>query len=142
MVESSAAPCCRGGLRRRLLFVAGMLSLGLGLLGIVVPILPTTPFLILAAVCFGRSSDRCYRWLVSNRLFGRYLLDYLQGRGVTWKARIPVLAVLWLVIGLTAVLIVEHIALRTALFVVAAAVTVHVALLRRPVPEARERPSA
>jgi uncharacterized membrane protein YbaN (DUF454 family) len=131
-----------GRLRRWLLLVAGSLSLGLGLLGIVVPILPTTPFLILAAICFGRSSDRCYGWLVTNRVFGRYLRDYLQGTGVAWRIRVPILAVLWLVIGLTALLIVDHIAARAALFVVAAAVTVHVVWLRKPVSGTRDKRSA
>lgn len=118
--------------RRRLLLVAGFVSLGLGVLGIPLPILPTTPFVILAAICFSRSSGRCHRWLIGNRLFGRFLCDYLEGRGVPWGARIPVLLLLWTVIGLTAVLVVEHVAIRVALFVVAAGVTTHVSLLKRP----------
>ena len=60
-----------------------------------VPVLPTTPFLILAAICYARGSVGCYRWLVTNRVFGRYLDDYLHGRGVSWRVRAAALAFLW-----------------------------------------------
>jgi len=119
-------------LSRALLWIAGSVSLATGLVGIVVPVLPTTPFLILAAVCFGRSSDRCYRWLVRNRLFGRYLEDYLCGRGVPWRVKATTLAFLWVVITITALLAVEALWLRILLFVIATAVTLHVVMLRGP----------
>ncbi len=56
-------------------------------MGVVVPVLPTTPFLILSALCYARSSDRYYRWLLTNRLFGRYLDDYLHGRGILGESK-------------------------------------------------------
>jgi uncharacterized protein len=131
--RSSAPGAPRGGrLRRGLFIAAGFICVGLGLVGIVVPLLPTAPFIILAAYCFARSSERWHRWLVSNRLFGKHLQGYLEGRGVAWKVRIPVLLLLWVVIGLTAFLVFEHVAVRAGLLVIAAAVTAHVALLRRP----------
>lgn len=112
-----------------LLIGCGSLSVGLGVVGIVVPILPTTPFLILAAICYARSSNRCHQWLVSNRVFGRHLRDYLEGRGVSWRVRAGVLVVLWTVITLTALLVIEPLIVRVLLFVVAAAVTAHVVSL-------------
>ncbi|MDH4300313.1 MAG: YbaN family protein, partial [Dehalococcoidia bacterium] len=60
----------RATAKRRLLIGAGTLSTGLGIIGIFVPILPTTPFLLLAAACYMRSSERFYRWLINNRVFG------------------------------------------------------------------------
>jgi uncharacterized membrane protein YbaN (DUF454 family) len=128
--DPSSHPVCAGRLLRAVLLVAGSLFLVIGMVGVVVPVLPTTPFLILAAVCYGRSSRRCYRWLVSNRIFGRYLDDYLRGQGVPWKVKMGTLLFLWAVITVTAVLFVNQLWLRVLLFAIAVAVSVHVAMLK------------
>ena len=123
-------PLCTGRVRRILLVIAGSLFLALGLVGIVVPVLPTTPFLILAALCYARGSVGCYRWLVTNRVFGRYLDDYLNGRGVPWRVRAAALAFLWGVITATAVLWVGALWLWILLFVIAVGVSVHLVMLK------------
>jgi uncharacterized membrane protein YbaN (DUF454 family) len=123
-------PICPSRLRRTLLLVAGSLFLLVGVVGVVVPVLPTTPLLILSAICYARSSERCYRWLVSNRVFGRYLDDYLHGRGISWKVKAVTLVFLWGVITCTALLLVEAVWLRVLLFAIAAGVTVHVVTLK------------
>ena len=119
-----------GRLRRTFFLVAGSVFLATGVVGVVVPVLPTTPFLILAAFCYARSSSRCYRWLISNRVFGRYLNDYLCGRGISWKVKAGTLLFLWGVITPSAIFFVEQLWARVLLFVVAAGVTVHVWTLR------------
>lgn len=73
----------------------GCIALALGVIGIVLPLLPTTPFLLLAAACFLRGSDRMYRWLTQNRVFGRYLLDFQERRGVTLRVKIVAITVMW-----------------------------------------------
>ena len=123
-------PISSGRLRRVLLLVVGSFFLTLGMVGIVVPVLPTTPFLILAAICYGRSSVSCYRWLTTNRVFGRHLDDYLHGRGVSWRVKAGTLAFLWVVITCTAVLFVSALWLRSLLFVIAIGVTTHVVMLK------------
>jgi len=110
--------------------MAGSLFLVVGLVGVVVPVLPTTPFLILTAVCFARGSSRCYRWLVTNRVFGRYLNDYLCGRGVSWRVKASALVLLWGVITVTVVLLVHQLWARVLLLAVAAGVTVHIVMLK------------
>jgi len=60
----------------------GTFFIGLGLIGIFIPILPTTPFLLLSAALYARSSDKFYNWLIENRLFGRYIKNYRNGRGI------------------------------------------------------------
>jgi len=75
-------------LKRKLLIIAGTISTAIGIIGIFVPILPTTPFLLLAAACYLRSSPRFYHWLVNNRFFGIYIRNYLQGRGMPLKIKI------------------------------------------------------
>lgn len=113
-----------------LLVVAGSVFLGIGIIGIVVPVLPTTPFLILTAICYARGSAGCYRWLVTNRVFGRHLDDYLHGRGVSWKVKSSALVLLWGVITVTAVLLVGALWLRILLFVIALGVSVHVLTIK------------
>jgi len=110
----------------------GSVALVVGLVGIVVPVLPTTPFLIVAAACYGRSSPRCYRWLVTNRVFGRHLQDYLRGRKVSWKVRAVTLFLLWAVISCTCFVFTKAFWLRALLLVVALAVTVHIVTLGEP----------
>jgi uncharacterized protein len=107
------------------------MCLTLGLIGIVVPVLPTTPFFILAAICYARGSSRCYQWLMTNRIFGRHLDDYMHGRGVSWKVKAGTLVFLWGVITPTAVLLVHALWLRALMFVVAVGVTAHVLTLKR-----------
>lgn len=104
--------------------------MAVGVVGIALPVVPTTPFLLLAAACYGRSSVRCYRWLVTNRVFGRYLSDYLCGRGVPLRVKVTALTFLWVVIGVS-VFLVERWWLRGILLAVAVAVTVHVLMLKR-----------
>ncbi len=90
---------------RWLLATLGLLSVGLGVLGIFLPLLPTTPFLLLAAACFARSSPRLDHWLHRNRLFGNYLRAYREGQGIPRRARITALAMLWATLLASAVLV-------------------------------------
>ena len=75
-------------LKKVLWISLGILFVGLGAIGVVIPGLPTTPFLILAAACFIRSSQRLYDWLIKNKTFGPYLKDYREGKGIPKKAKI------------------------------------------------------
>jgi len=73
---------------RGVLVIAGTIFTGLGLLGILLPLLPTTPFLLLAVACYARSSKRFYCWLLNNKWFGTYLRDYRDGKGITLKVKV------------------------------------------------------
>lgn len=75
--------------------VVGCIAVALGIIGIALPLLPTTPFLLLAAACFLRGSDRLYRWLTGNRVFGPYLLDYQEKKGVTLRVKVVAILVMW-----------------------------------------------
>ncbi|MGI9277503.1 MAG: YbaN family protein [Endozoicomonas sp.] len=72
-------------MKKFLLVIAGCLSLGLGILGIVVPLLPTTPLVLLSAWCFARSSDRLYHWLTTHPRFGLVIRNWEQHRGMQAK---------------------------------------------------------
>lgn len=109
--------------------IVGVLAVLLGLIGIVVPLLPTTPFLLLAAACFARGSQRLHGWLLNNRLFGRFLSDYEQGRGIPARAKAIALLMMWssLVLALW-----RYESLTLRLVLVATGVGVSIYLLRLP----------
>ncbi len=102
------------------------MSVALGTVGIVVPLLPTTPFLLLAAACFFRSSDRMYEWLMNHRLFGSYIRNYRNHRAVTWQTKVFTLLLLWIAIGYSSFAVARSWWLRVTLAVIAVAVTVHI----------------
>ena len=117
-------------MKRTLFFIAGTLSTALGIVGIFVPILPTTPFLLLAAICYMRSSQRMYRWLLENKLLGKYIKNYLQGKRMSLGAKIATVALLWACIGLSIWLASETIWLKIVLALVAIGVTAHLLLIK------------
>lgn len=112
-------------LRRGVYFSVGAVSVVLGLIGIVVPLWPTTCFLLLAGWCFARSSPRAERWLHENRLFGKYLHDYRERGIISARVRHTSLTVLWLSIGVSAYLLASRLWAVALLLLVATAVTAH-----------------
>jgi uncharacterized membrane protein YbaN (DUF454 family) len=111
--------------RRGVYFGVGATSVALGVIGILVPLWPTTCFLLLAGWCFARSSPRAERWLHENRLFGRYLRDYRERGIISSRVRHTSLVVLWVFIGISAVLLINRLWAVAILLFVALAVTVH-----------------
>ena len=87
------------GLRKALYLLLGCVGLALGALGAVVPLLPAFPFLVLAAFGFARSSERLHRWFVNTKLYKQNLESFLQGRGMTRRAKARVMLTLTLVMG-------------------------------------------
>jgi uncharacterized membrane protein YbaN (DUF454 family) len=95
----------RNPLVRYVLLAIGWLSVALGVIGIFLPVLPTTPFLLLAAACFMRSSKRFYLWLVNHRQLGPWIVDYLEGQGIPLKGKVYAISLMWLSIGLSCYLV-------------------------------------
>jgi uncharacterized membrane protein YbaN (DUF454 family) len=112
------------------LVILGSVMLALGIVGIFLPILPTTCFLLGAAACYGRSSTRFYNWMFSNRLFGDYLRDYRDHRAMPARIKYGSLTVLWATIGISMAVVSDLLWLELLLVAIAAAVTVHVASLK------------
>jgi len=114
---------------RILLKFAGILSVGLGILGIFLPLLPTTPFLLLAAACFTRSSPRFYEWLINHRHLGEYVRNYRERRAIKFQIIATLLALLWLTLG-TSILVFDALWLRSLLAAIGVGVTIHLLSLR------------
>ncbi len=115
---------------RWLLIAAGTIFLGFGIIGIFLPILPTTPFLLLAAACYARSSERFYNWLLKNRVFGSYIDNYRKGKGIPIKAKIFTIALLWITILLSAIFFTDALWIRMVLILIAVGVTIHILTIR------------
>jgi uncharacterized protein len=122
--------------RRTAYVVCGSVALVVGVIGIIVPLLPTTPFLLLAAACYARGSQRLHDWLLRHPVLGEHIRDYRERRGLKRQAKIVALVALWAGIGFS-MLAVDPLWVRLVLAVVALLVTAHIARLRT-LPSARE----
>lgn len=85
--------------KKALYVVLGCIGIGIGAVGAVVPLLPAFPFLLLAAFCFARSSERLHAWFVNTKLYKQNLESYVQGRGMTWATKIRVMVTVTLVMS-------------------------------------------
>ena len=112
--------------KKYVLILAGSISLGLGLLGIFLPLLPTTPFLLLTAYCYFQSSPKLYNWLINQPRIGQYILNFQQNRVIPKKAKISALTMLWASIIFCITVILEKLWLRILLLFIAAGVTIHI----------------
>ena len=110
--------------------IIGTLALVLGALGIFLPVLPTTPFVILAAACYLRSSKRMHAWILRSELFGETIENYQAGRGLKRATKIRAVVLMWATISISAFFFVDQLIFRGAMFLVAAGVTIY--LLRLP----------
>ena len=122
-------------LYKGLLIVIGVLSVGLAAAGICLPLLPTTPFMLLAAACFIRSSDKLYRWLITHRLFGAYIKNYREHRAITRRVKVVTLLLLWGTLGYTAIGVISALTVRVILLLIGVGVTIHVLSLKTLTPE-------
>ena len=116
-------------IKRGLYFIAGTICLILGIIGIAIPIFPTTPFLLLAAACYFRSSQKAYSWLLRNKLFGNLIKNYREGKGLPIRVRVITIALLWTTIVIS-IIFVDIIFVQILLVVIAILVSIHVALIR------------
>lgn len=120
-------------LKKSLFIVAGTICLGLGALGIILPLLPTTPFLLLSAAFYLRGSNRMYQWLLNNKWFGTYIRNYREGRGIPQRGKISALVLLWVTIFFSASFIIKIDVIRLILFTIATVVSIY--LIRLPTLE-------
>lgn len=116
-------------MKKNLLFLLGCLSLILGTVGIVTPLLPTTPFLLFSAYAFGKSSEKCHKFILNNKIFGQYIRDYQEKKGITLKNKINAVSILIISIGYS-MWKVDSVHLKIFLGIVFAGVSFHILKLR------------
>ncbi len=100
----------------RLAFLAlGTLFLALGVAGVFLPVLPTTPFMLLAAACYARASSRFYNWLLNNPAFGPTILEWRRYRSIPYKVKWTAIMLMGVTLGISIVFFVPWPALQVAL---------------------------
>src|SRR5688572_12983034 len=131
-------------IRKALLIFLGSVFVGLAVIGMFLPLVPTTVFLLLAAYCYSRSSERFHTWLLTNRWCGKYIKNYRDGRGMTAAQKAKAILLLWASIGFSIWLVGGSFWLSILLGVIAASVTAHLLWLKTHKPEiaelAKEKP--
>tara|TARA_B110000908_G_scaffold70732_1_gene85340 strand:- start:1401 stop:1790 length:390 start_codon:yes stop_codon:yes gene_type:complete len=115
---------------KRVLILLGFLTLVLGVIGIFLPLLPTTPFLLLSAYFFSKSSDKFYNLLLSNKYIGKYITDFREGNGITRMTKISSLVAMWLAVGSSVIWFIPIMAIKILLMIVAFAVTYYLLSLK------------
>lgn len=109
-----------------LLIILGSISLALGVIGIFVPLLPTTPLLLLAAALYFRSSPKLYDWLLNHPRLGTYIRNFREHRAIPLRVKIVSVSLVWLTMGYCIIAVVEPLWLRITLALLATAITIHI----------------
>lgn len=112
-------------MKKYILILSGFISLTLGLIGILLPLLPTTPFVLLSAFCFLHSSKKLHDWLINHKIFGNYIKNYYLRKGITKRHKIFSIVFLWLSISIS-IFLTEIFWLKILLILIAIAVTIHI----------------
>jgi len=116
-------------LKKTLFIIAGTVCLLVGAIGVFLPVLPTTPFLLLAAACYYKGSERMHRWLLNNKWFGNYIKNYKEGKGISMKGKLFTLSLLWITICYSVLVIISTLVIQIILVGIAIAISIHVITL-------------
>jgi len=111
-------------------FSSGIILVAIGTIGIFLPVLPTTIFLILASACFIRSSPKAHQFLRNHKIFGQYIKNYEEKSGLTIKSKIYNIIFLWFMILMSVIFFTEEIIIRIVLLIIAIGVTIHLIMIK------------
>ncbi|MFP4457754.1 MAG: YbaN family protein [Clostridia bacterium] len=111
---------------RAIYFTLGITTLVIGTIGIVLPVLPTTPFLLLSLACFLKSSRKLYNFVLDNKYLGPYVKDYVSGEGIPLNMKKRAIALVWITISFSALVVIDVIHLKILLFTIAILVSSYI----------------
>ena len=109
-----------------LLIILGSICLALGVIGIFLPLLPTTPFLLLSAALYVRSSDKLYQWLIHQKYLGEYIRNFREHKAIPLRAKITSITMVWITLTYCALAIADEVWLKAIFLVLAISVTWHI----------------
>lgn len=133
MEEEPADGRVSGKMMRGIYVIVGTIALVIGAIGLFLPVIPTTPLVILAAACYYRGSERLHTWILRSRWFGETIKNYQAGRGLTRDTKVRAIFLMWTTIIISAWFFVSNHFVRVAMIGVAIGVTVY--LVRLPTLE-------
>lgn len=110
--------------------ISGILLVAIGVIGIFLPVLPTTIFLILASACFVKSSPKANEWLRNHKILGVYLKNYQDKTGLTLKAKVINLIFLWTTISVSAIVFTDSLPIKLLLLFIAVGVSIHLIMIK------------
>lgn len=113
-------------MKKKLLILLGSLSLFLGLLGIALPLLPTTPFLLLSATCYFHGSDKLYRWLMTHPTLGPYIHSFREEKAISLRVKIVSVTMVWVTLLYCIFFVVNYLWLKLLLLFLAIAISWHI----------------
>ena len=102
--------------KRVFLIVIGSIALVLGSIGVIVPLLPTTPFLLVASWCYLRSSERLYRWLLTRKFFRRHINKIIEDKGLTLRSKAMILGAVWAMLLILIIFVFDSLTMRFVAF--------------------------
>lgn len=111
---------------KTLYIILGTLALGLGVVGIFVPLLPTTPLLLLAAALYFRGSERLYNWLLNHPRLGSYIRNFREHRAIPLRVKVISVSLVWITLLYATFGVARHPILRVALLLLALAISIHI----------------
>ena len=124
-MQNSEKNTITSSLKKGVYLIVGTISLAAGIIGVFLPVLPTTPFILLSAWCFFRSSSRIYNWVISNERFGPTIENYQEGRGITKPTKVKAIVMMWLTITASIYLTIRNMYLISFLYLIAIGVTIY-----------------
>jgi uncharacterized membrane protein YbaN (DUF454 family) len=113
-------------MKSKLLIICGSLSLGLGVLGIFLPVLPTTPFLLLSATCYFHGSKRLYSWLMNHQRFGPYIRSFREDKSIPLRVKVVSVTMVWITLLYCAVFVSDNICIKGLFIALALGITWHI----------------
>ena len=130
-------------IKKYILLTSGIVSLSIGIVGIILPVLPTTPFLLLSAYLFYKSSEKMHSWLMETRILGEYIYNYQEYKAVKRRIKITSIIILWITLIISMILVDKTI-ITILLGIIGTAVTVHLLSLRslEDIDDYKHRPDA
>ena len=111
---------------RYILTILGLISLGLGVLGAFLPVLPTTPLLLLSAALFLRGNRRLYDWLMNHPKLGVYISNFMKHKAIPLRVKVVAVSMLWITLLYCAIWVAGHWAFRLFFILTAFGVTIHI----------------
>lgn len=116
---------------KKLYTFLGSLFVIIGVIGIFLPIFPTVPFLFLALFFYGKGSKKHYYWLMKNKYFSKYILDYKRGKKIPLLYKILFIITFWLSLAITSTFFIDNQILRVILIIIGILVTIYIIKLNK-----------